>query len=156
MKAILFIWLITGSCLHAQNAFVDGINETKEVNWTDGNTRFNAFGFKLDMLNTCTAKYTATEMYFEGGSENSWVIETNWKWIDIASIEIDTVKNIVRFNSKNPMPCAKEDIDTKMVNKDPDNNILNIYFKTATMCHAAANWALEHIKTCGGKAFLIN
>jgi hypothetical protein len=156
MKAILFVILFFSISLEAQNAFIDGINETKNVEWKDSKTHFQAFGFKVEFIGTCSAKYTATEMTFENGVENSYLVETNFKWIDIASMEIDTIKNILRFNSHNPMPCVKKDVNTKIDSNDPDNDILNIYFKNTSMCRNAANWALEHIKTCGGKAFLIN
>ena len=156
MKVLTVIAIMMGAGLNAQNAFVDGINETKDVEWKDGKDHFHAFGFKIEFIGTCSAKYTATEMTFENGAEDSYRRETNFNWIDIASIEVDTVKNILRFNSHNPMPCNKIDTDTKSITKDTENDTLNIYYKNTSLCKNAAKWALEHIKTCGGKALLIN
>lgn len=156
MKQIMLIWLFLFSLVNAQNPLMDGIIATKDVEWNDGHTRFKGFGFKLELLGTCNARYTATEMSFEYGVEKSELRKTSWNWVDIATIEVDSVKNILRFNSKNPMPCTIKDLNTKEDLLDVSNNVLKMYFKTTDMCRKAAAWSLQQIITCGGKATLIN
>lgn len=141
---------------YSQNPFIDGIHASDVVEFKDGNMHFSGSCFKVVTTGNCHVYYKVNEIWNDKGALTNYVTETNWNWQDIATIEVDTVKNIVRLNSRYPMPKIQKNVDTGEVVDDPNNNTVNIYYKTKDLALQAGTWALDQAKTCGAKVLMIN
>jgi hypothetical protein len=153
------IWLISlliSANLYPQNAFINGIHSSDMVEYKDGTTHFSGSGFKIMLTGKCDAKYEVNELWNENNMISNYIVETSWNWKNIVSMEVDTVKNILRLNGRNPMPKRKRDADTGEITEDPNNNTVNIYFKTKVMVKDAGKWVSSQVGTCGGKVMLLN
>ena len=152
----LLIGLLFPIVLYPQNPFADGIHASDEVEYRDGNLRFSASAFKVSFPDNCKVVYTATEMRSGQFKATTTMVETSWNWKDVYSMELDTVKNILRLNAKAPMPCKRKDLDTEEITEDPGNNVAEVYFKTKVLAKNAGKWVISQVKKCGGSVKLLN
>jgi hypothetical protein len=152
---LLFVFTLIAIQGYAQNPFLDGIHASDVVEFKDGDIQFSALEFKVETDN-CKATYIATEYKFNQELHSNITRKTSWNWKDIASVEMDTIRNIMRLNGRDSMPCTEENLDTKEGTSNPNNNMVNIYFKTRDLAANACKWVLTKVGTCGGKVKLIN
>jgi hypothetical protein len=157
MKTIFYVivFLISFQA-NAQNSFIDGIHKSNVVEYKDGDIRFSGSAFKVITTGSCHVSYQVNELWNDRNALTNYVTETNWNWQDVATIEVDTIKNIVRLNGRDPMPKKQKNVDTGEVLDDPNNNTVNIYYKTKDLAVDAGKWAFEQAKTCGAKVLMIN
>jgi len=155
-KTVLIICLISlYSAVSGQNPFIDGIKSTEQVEFKDGEKKTNFMKFRINSKGKCSAEYAYTEMDFENRVERTFENTISWNWAGVASVEKDTVKNILRLNSHESMPSKRFELGSSGATEFPDNNTVNIYFKDTYQLNAAVEWVLSNVKSCGGKAILI-